>query len=413
MNRIISLRQIVWLCIACLFILQACKDDTPDPVPKFQIGVLLPITGAASSSGESGGVALDIAVEDLEPYLVSTEKPLDIELVIKDTGTNPDSALAKLKELNTAGIRYVIGPYTSANAAAVLQYANDNGIILLSPSSVASTLAIPGDNLYRLLPSDRSQAEAITALLMYDTIKSVIPIVRNDVWGSGLLSDAREIFAAHGITMEDSIMYEPANFNSSDIASQTAALIDVVNNTVPDSNLAVYLLSFAEGTEILHAASLVPGNSQVNWYGSSALATNGSLLLDDVASDFAHAQNFRAPSFAPDSASINKWEPINAEIASVIGREPEVFALTTYDAVWIMALSYLQALEPYDYAQFKGSLEHLMNHYAGITGKTAIDENGDRKFASFNFWGVDSAGSQNVWKTFGYYNNADGRLVIY
>ena len=413
MNSKITLRSLVVFCVACLLFVLACKDDAPEPVEKFQIGVLLPVTGAASSSGESARVAMDIALEDLEPYLIATEKPLDVELVIKDTGTNPDSALAKLKELNAAGIRYVIGPYTSANAEAVLQYASDIGIILLSPSSVASTLAIPGDNLYRLLPSDRSQAEAITALLNYDTIKSVIPIVRNDVWGTGLLSDAREIFAAHGITMEDSIMYDPLNFNSSDIASQTAALIDVVNNTVPDSNLAVYLLSFAEGTEILHAASLVPGNTQVNWYGSSAFANNSSLLLDDVASDFAHAQNFRAPSFAPDSASIAKWEPINAEIASVIGREPEVFALTTYDAVWIMALSYLQALDPYDYAQFKGSLEHLMNHYAGITGRTAIDVNGDRKYASFNFWGVDSSGSQNVWKSFGYYNNLDGRLVIY
>src|SRR5688500_12157931 len=101
MNRKISIRQIAWLCIACLFILPACKDDDPEPVKNFQIGVLLPIAGAASSSGESAGVALDIAVGDLEPYVVSTEKPLDIESVIKDTGTNPDSALAKLKKLNT------------------------------------------------------------------------------------------------------------------------------------------------------------------------------------------------------------------------------------------------------------------------------------------------------------------------
>lgn len=408
----VPVRPFLCICIASIFLLFACKKEDPEPAEKFQIGVLLPITGAASSSGESARVAMEIAIEDLKPYLVATEKPLDVELVIKDTGTHPDSALQKLKELNTAGVRYVIGPYTSANVEAVLQYANDNGIILLSPSSVASTLSIP-DNLYRLLPSDRSQAEAIKALLMYDTIKAVIPIVRNDVWGTGLLSDAREIFAAHGITMEDSIMYDPANMNSGDIASQVAALIDVVNNNIPDSNIAVYLLSFAEGTEILHAASLVPGNSQVNWYGSSAFANNSSILLDDVASDFARAQKFRSPSFAPDSSRINTWEPINAEIASVIGREPEVFALTSYDAVWIMALSYLQALNPHDFEQFKGSLEHLLGYYNGITGRTAIDVNGDRKYASFNFWGIDLSGSQNVWRSFGYYNNLDGRLVIY
>lgn len=409
----IPFRSFLWICIACMFFLHACKDENNEPTEKFQIGVLLPLTGSASSPGESASAAIDIAIRDLNEYLVATEKSLEMELLIRDTGTHPDTALQKLKDLHAAGVKYIIGPYTSANAEAVLSYANDNGIVLLSPSSVATTLAIPGDNLYRLIPTDRSQAEAIAALFMHDSIEAVIPIVRNDVWGVGLLSDADSILSAQGISMEDAIMYDPANFNSSDIASTVAALIDVVNDQVPDSNIAVYLLSFAEGTEILHAASMVPSNSLVNWYGSSAFANNSSLLLDDVASDFARAQNFRSPSFAPDSSVVNKWGPVNEEIRSVIGREPEVFALITYDAVWIMGLSYAQAYDPNDLNQFESSLEHLTGFYNGITGKMTLDENGDRKFASFNFWGIDVSGSQNVWRSFGYYNNLDGELVIY
>jgi branched-chain amino acid transport system substrate-binding protein len=413
MNMKIPFKPFLWICIACMFFLHACKDENNELVEKFQIGVLLPLTGAASSSGESANAAIDIALRDLNQFLVTTDKSLEAELLIRDTGSHPDTALQKLKDLHAAGIKYIIGPYTSANAEAVLSYANENGIVLLSPSSVATTLAIPGDNLYRLIPSDRSQAEAIAALFLHDSVRTVIPIVRNDVWGVGLLSDANNILSAKGINMENAIMYDPANFNSADIASQVAALIDVTNDLVPDSNIAVYLLSFAEGTEILRAASMVPGDSLVNWYGSSAFANNSSLLLDDVAREFARAQHFRSPSFAPDSSIVDKWGPVNQEIRSVIGREPEVFALTTYDAVWVMGLSYAQALNPHDLNQFKSSLEHLAGFYNGITGTTTLDENGDRKFASFNFWGIDNSGSQYVWKSLGYYNHEDGEVVIF
>lgn len=407
------IKYFIWIFMASIFLFYACKKDNNGPTEKFQIGVLLPLTGAASSSGQSASVALDIALRDLNEYLAATERPLEVELLVKDTGTHPDTALQMVKELHAAGVKYMIGPYTSANAEAVLSYANENGIIILSPSSVASTLAISGDNLYRLLPSDRSQAEAITALLIHDTIETVIPIVRNDVWGQGLLTDAGNIFSAHGIGMANAVMYDPSNINSSDIAAQVAALIVAVKNETPASRIAVYVLSFAEGTEILRAASQVPGDLRVNWYGSSAFANNSSLLLDDFASEFARAHNFRSPSFAPDSSAVDKWGPVSVEITSIINREPEVFALTTYDALWIMALTYVQTLDPDNLQQFRLALDHLTGYYNGITGPVRLDDNGDRKFASFNFWGIDSTGSQNEWKSFGYYNNADGELIIY
>jgi len=67
-----------------------------------------------------------------------------------------------LKDLASKGIRIVIGPSTSAELEAIKDYANNNGSILLSPSSTAPLLAIPGDNIFRLVPDDTHQAEAIT-----------------------------------------------------------------------------------------------------------------------------------------------------------------------------------------------------------------------------------------------------------
>ena len=399
--------------ISFLILSPGCKDEGIGPKDKFQIGVLLPLTGAASSSGASASVALDIALDDIHEYLNATGNDLAIELVIRDTETNAATALQQLKELDDAGVQYVIGPYTSANAEAVLPYANENDMLLLSPSSVASTIAISGDNLYRLLPSDKAQAEAMAALFRHDSIEVIIPIVRNDVWGTGLLNDAGSIFSSQNLNLEEAILYDPANLNSSELGSQVASKINQLSSQFPLSHIAVYLLSFAEGTEILSAASQIPANSLVRWYGSSAFANNASLLMDATAAGFATERHFLSPSFAPDPSVMDLWSPVNDELISTLGRTPEVFALTTYDAVWIMVLSHIAAQHPEDIEQFKSSLENLTQYYNGITGRTTLDENGDRKFASFNFWGIEQSAGDFDWKSFGSYRNADGQLIIY
>jgi branched-chain amino acid transport system substrate-binding protein len=333
--------------------------------------------------------------------------------LIKDTGTDPGTALQKLMELKDAGIKYVIGPYTSANAEAVLPYANENEIFLLSPSSVASSIAISGDNLYRLLPADKAQAEAMAALFKHDSIEVIIPVVRNDVWGGGLLNDAGSLFSLQGLTLDDAILYDPANVNSSDIATQVSTSIAQLQSQIPLSHIAVYLLSFSEGTEILNAASNISNNTLVRWYGSSAFANNSSLLNNQTASQFAIDQHFLSPSFAPDPSVSDLWNPINETLTTTLGRTPEVFALTTYDAVWLMVLSFVLNEDPGNFGQFKSSFEHLTQYYNGITGRTTLDENGDRKYASFNFWGIERTGGNYDWKSFGTYRNSDGQLIIY
>ena len=84
------------------------------------------------------------------------------------------------------GIRIVLGPDSSAEVEAVKAYADENGILLISPSSTAISLAIPGDNVFRFVPDDTQQAETIATLMWEDGIRAVIPIWRGDTWGDDL-----------------------------------------------------------------------------------------------------------------------------------------------------------------------------------------------------------------------------------
>src|SRR5687767_115085 len=109
----------LWICVICVLFLHGCKDEFVDPKDKFKIGALLPLTGSAASVGESAEAAINLAVADINEYLNDIGNDLEIEVVIMDTGTVPDTTLQKLMELDNAGIKYFIGPYASANVEAV------------------------------------------------------------------------------------------------------------------------------------------------------------------------------------------------------------------------------------------------------------------------------------------------------
>jgi branched-chain amino acid transport system substrate-binding protein len=142
------------------------------------IGALLPLTGISSSLGESEEAALKIAFKDVNEKFLKNHSGIRIGLVIEDTQTNPAVSLEELKHLTTKGIRIVIGPATSAELQVTQEYANLNGVLLLSPSSTTPSLSIQGNNVFRFAPDDIHQAQAICKLMWDDGIRVVLPFWR-------------------------------------------------------------------------------------------------------------------------------------------------------------------------------------------------------------------------------------------
>ena len=69
---------------------------------KIKIGLLIPITGSNKEIGESLIKAVRLAVKDIDSDL--------IEIIPKDTNTNPEKTLKSAIELKEEGIKIVIGP---------------------------------------------------------------------------------------------------------------------------------------------------------------------------------------------------------------------------------------------------------------------------------------------------------------
>ncbi len=402
------------LIFSLTIVLTFCKcdcDENEPPALKIKIGALLSITGAGSSTGESTQSALQEGMRDINKYLAEIGSEMEVELLIKDTQTDTLVALERLIELHQDGVSFVIGPYSSASVKAVKAYADDNDILIVSPSSVGTSLAIAGDNIFRLVPNDHNQAKAINAMLLDDGIEFVIPVVRNDLWGNELFQAASLQFSQHGGLYDNPIKYEPAIDNFSQVIEQ---LSEVVNEVQLDKNrIAIHLISFGEGTEILDLASSENIFHQVNWYGSSAFAENASLPMNQAAAAFAASQAFSCPVFGYDETAKDKWQPLVDRIQADIGRKPEMYALVTYDALWLAISTYLAIDNNTDFNELKQAFIYEADNYFGVTGWITLNDAGDRAYSTYDFWGIKHSLNKYEWQVVATFSNITGQLTRY
>ncbi len=182
------------------------KGLTP-PAAEVRIGALLSLTGSQSYNGRSIRAGLVAALDNINTYLTRHGYPVKIALDIIDTGSDADQALSGFNTLADRGIRFIVGPVTSAECQRVLSAANSRGVILLSPSSNAIQLAQPDDNLIRFVPSASLEAQALAMLLYEQGVRSLAIMARNDIWGSDLASRTASEFLALGGTVMTSVTY--------------------------------------------------------------------------------------------------------------------------------------------------------------------------------------------------------------
>ena len=108
------------------------------------MGALLPLSGSLGGPAEQRLTAARVATSVINELNDGYGNDWYVDLLIEDTQTDPDVALEKLKKMDRLGVKMVVGPSSSASAAAVREYAHQNDIVLLSPST-SHALSIPGD----------------------------------------------------------------------------------------------------------------------------------------------------------------------------------------------------------------------------------------------------------------------------
>ena len=119
---------------------------------------------------------------------------------------NVSGALAAAYD-NGNGPRIYIGPSLSSNVAPILDYANSNGIVLFSSGSEAESLAVPGDNLFRLTISTARQGHFIADTMAKAGVGAAVTVIRDDPWGRDLNASIAETLAARGVGLGASVAF--------------------------------------------------------------------------------------------------------------------------------------------------------------------------------------------------------------
>jgi branched-chain amino acid transport system substrate-binding protein len=91
--------------------------------------------------------------------------------------------------------------------------------------------------------------------------------------------------------------------------------------------------------------------------------------------------------------------------------EPDAFALTVYDAVWVVARGYVASGATLDIAQLKHAFTTAASTHFGATGWTVLNAAGDRKYGDFDFWAVREVDGVPAWTRVAQYETRTRRVV--
>ena len=394
-----SLIRINIFCLLIIFFTVSCDEDINrirdhNKDCKINIGFLSAQTGGASHFGLPAYYAYQYAANDLNEYY---GRDVSFNSVIVDTKSDKDVCLQELMSFKQQGINLVIGPFTSSELSNIREFAKENSMVVISPSSVARNIALSDDYIFRMASDDSYQTEAMLKLLDRDNIKNIILIWRDDVWGNDLSSLVKSGFSNIGGVVFDSLKYDPSATNYSSIISELVAKTDQMLNTYSASECAIYLLSFNEAESILEKAS---GSSSqlgnIKWYGSSAVSQSSPFLTNSTASEFAVQVGFLCPIHGLDDNAEDKYSAINSYVESQSGLSANIYSYNTYDALWLAVATSLisDARNPQEFAD---ALRKTGSNYFGATGRVLFNDAGDRIPETFDFFGVENVSGEYKW----------------
>ncbi|MDD1721495.1 MAG: penicillin-binding protein activator [Euryarchaeota archaeon] len=350
------------------------------------VGALVPLTGTAASTGANVNSTIRVAVADVNEYFAATDANVRVQLVVKDTGTTPDGALAAMNALHAGGVTAVVGPYSSAELSAVAPYAQENGMVLINYGSTAPSLNVARENVFRIVPDDSHQGPALATVMQEEGVRLLIPFVRDDVYGNGLINATRTAFEQHGGVVIEETRFAANTTNFSGALAAVRPQLTLATAAYGLGSVGVLFIGFENNTvPMLTAAGSDSQWSGIRWYGVAATPIN-TILANGTAAESAARLNYTAVQQIDGQGERYDRLMQNASVQRTIQTPYGSFA---YDAVWIMARAIAETNGGNSTA-LREAIPRVASSYTGITGNTTLNTVGDRAYANYDFWTIRS-----------------------
>ena len=382
----------------------------------FTIGDMQDLTSTLAGQGHDDVATSGFAISDINAWIQTTPLAgkVTFQQSIQDYKQDTPTTLSILNSFLTQGIYITVGPLNSGTALAVLPFANQNHIVMISPSSTSPLAAIPGDYLFRTPPSDNFQGTADANELWQAGATQAVILYRNDGYGQPLANLTGAAFTALGGKVVAMIPYDPTTSNYVPVLGQLDSAYKSAVGAVGAAHVAIYVVSYDEFDEIATQASTnYPDllSSTLPWFGTDGQGDEAPLVNSTFAS--VDAQTRLVSSF-PGFAGSPLASSICARQLAARSTLCDGYTLGTYDDVWLAALAILYCAPQTHYKAVQDGpcmqavLPAIAAGFFGSTGVTVLNTAGDRLYASYQFFCIvpGSTSGTAQWIVCGTYNGA-------
>jgi branched-chain amino acid transport system substrate-binding protein len=370
--------------------------------------------GVIASSSEGLETAVPVFQEIIEPdinaYMAKLPKmrfrpQLKFEFLLEHADESAAIHLEKVEMFHEMGVDLIIGGPWSSMAHGSLDYVDENGILLFSPSSTSPMLAIPDDNLFRMCPDDNKQAKAVSEMIWSRGVEEVVVIQRGDVWGDGIYESFKDEYEGRGGTILNRQRYPPdETVFTSYLAAADAAVTGAVNE-------GVLLISFSEAVDIVLEAQGYTDIYGLTWFGTDGTARSQSLLNEapDQACHLKIYSTYAAPTYS------SKFYEMSERYGYLTGLDLGFYSACQIDIAWAIAMSVLETRPSssslYGATDVIEVIPDVASRYFGYSGWCLLNEAGDRYASNYDIWGYGYVDGEPSIIRYGYYDSTTGMVT--
>lgn len=322
-----------------------------------KIGVILPLTGPSADMAENAKKGITLALNEINSSEQSKNK---IELLFEDSQYKNDAAVTAInKFINLDKIKYIIGDYASPQTLAIAPIAEQNKVILITPTAQAASITHAGDYIFRTQTNTTYEAKYFADFVYKKIGAEPLGIIAiNTDYGADYVKDFSERYKELGNNLG---LIQKVDSASADFKTE---LLKIKETGIKN----VLLISTRKiGGKIIKQAKEL--DIEIMFFGTSSIE---GIELIEIAENAANGLIYAYP-FDNNSDNFQQQNFQNKYEAKH-GIKAEMTAANFYDS--LMILNNCFNAKGTEVETVKACL-YRTRDYSGASGNISFDENGD------------------------------------
>lgn len=327
------------------------------------LGTISPNTGNLAAYGTAIMNGVNLAVEEINA--AGGVLGSQIQVINADDQGDPTECMNAFNSLVSQGVGLIIGSVTSSCTSAITDSANEEEVVLTSPSSTADSITTEDDYVFRACYADSFQG-AIAAAYAKQVGYAKVGVVycAADTYSKGLYDSFSAACEKYGV--EVAAVESTASMDVQDYTNQFASLVnagvELVYAPYYYDIIGPYLVTQARAagyTGIIMGADGYDGAPSYVVEGADLTAFNGVYWTNhyDPADESAMVQNF-----------VKAFQDKYGEI-------PMAMSALAYDCVYMYKTA-MEAAGSADPAAVRDAMADNSLTYECVTGTFTLDESG-------------------------------------